>query len=144
MLYYLDNVDNVKTSPNQNFARELMELFTLGVGNYTEDDVTAAARAWTGHGIDWVTDDYLFRPSQHDSDDEDLHGRRRATGTGPDIVDFLLTENTTTKLIACKFLTRKLWTFFAYQSPAQQRRRRTRPGAVRQRHGDPAVGARRC
>jgi uncharacterized protein (DUF1800 family) len=50
MLVYLDNVDNVKTSPNQNFARELMELFTLGVGNYGEDDVTAAARAWTGHG----------------------------------------------------------------------------------------------
>ena len=42
-----------RASPNQNFARELMELFTLGVGNYTEDDVEAAARAWTGHNADW-------------------------------------------------------------------------------------------
>ena len=56
MLFYLDNLDNVKTSPNQNFARELMELFTLGVvdqngqPNYSENDVSAAAAAWTGHG----------------------------------------------------------------------------------------------
>ncbi|MEZ5249063.1 MAG: DUF1800 family protein [Ilumatobacteraceae bacterium] len=49
MLIYLSNGVNVKGAPNQNFARELMELFTLGVGNYTEDDVAAAARAWTGH-----------------------------------------------------------------------------------------------
>ena len=53
MLVYLSNAENVKGSPNQNFARELMELFTLGVGNYTEDDVEAAARAWTGHNADW-------------------------------------------------------------------------------------------
>ena len=49
MLYYLSGANNTKGSPNENFARELMELFTLGVGNYTEDDVAAAAKAWTGH-----------------------------------------------------------------------------------------------
>ena len=49
MLRYLDNNQNKKTSPNQNFARELMELFLLGVGNYTEADVEASAAAWTGH-----------------------------------------------------------------------------------------------
>ena len=53
MLVYLSNAENVKGSPNQNFARELMELFTLGVGNYAEGDVEASARAWTGHNADW-------------------------------------------------------------------------------------------
>ena len=62
MLVYLSNAENVKGSPNQNFARELMELFTLGVGNYTEDDVEAAARAWTGHNADWPEYVYQFKP----------------------------------------------------------------------------------
>ena len=52
MLRYLDNADNRKSSPNQNFGRELLELFLLGVGNYTEADVEAATLAWTGHGIE--------------------------------------------------------------------------------------------
>jgi uncharacterized protein (DUF1800 family) len=119
MLYYLDNVDNVKRSPNQNFARELMELFTIGVGNYSEDDVTAAAKAWTGHGVNRATDTYLFDPDQHDTALKTFMGVER-NWDGPAIIDYLLTENPTTKLIACKFLTRKLWTSFAYQSPSQQ------------------------
>ena len=53
MLRYLDNNQNRRTSPNQNFARELMELFLLGVGNYTEADVEAGAAAWTGHSDQW-------------------------------------------------------------------------------------------
>jgi uncharacterized protein (DUF1800 family) len=118
MLYYLDNVDNVKTSPNQNFARELMELFTLGVGNYTEDDVTAAARAWTGHGVNPDTDDYRFEPGDHDTESKTFMGVAR-NWDGPDVIDFLLSENTTTKLVACKFLTKKLWEYFAYTNPAQ-------------------------
>jgi uncharacterized protein (DUF1800 family) len=118
MLWYLDNVENVKTSPNQNFARELLELFTLGVGNYTEDDVTAAARAWTGHGIDRTTENYVFKPTQHDNDPKTFMGVTR-NFDGPGIVDFLLSENATTKLIACKFLTKKLWEYFAHQQPSQ-------------------------
>lgn len=117
MLWYLDNVENVKTSPNQNFARELLELFTLGVGNYTEDDVTAAARAWTGHGIDHATDNYVFRPAQHDNDPKTFMGVTR-NFDGPGLVDFLLGENATTKLVACKFLTKKLWEYFAHQNPS--------------------------
>ena len=54
MLVYLDNTENRKGAPNQNFARELMELFTLGIGNYSEADVEAAAKAWTGYGVDWT------------------------------------------------------------------------------------------
>jgi uncharacterized protein (DUF1800 family) len=118
MLWYLDNVENVRTSPNQNFARELLELFTLGVGNYTEDDVTAAARAWTGHGIDHTTENYVFKPTQHDNDPKTFMGVTR-NFDGPGIVDFLLSENATTKLIACKFLTKKLWEYFAHQQPSQ-------------------------
>lgn len=117
MLLYLDNVDNVKSSPNQNFARELMELFSIGVGNYTEDDVTAGARAWTGHGINWTTYDYQFRATEHDNTNKTFMGVTR-NWDGPQIIDFLLQENTTTKLLACKFLTRKWWEQFAYKSPS--------------------------
>ena len=117
MLFYLDNLDNVKRSPNQNFARELMELFTLGVGNYTEDDVTAAARAWTGHGIDWDTLEYRFWPTRHDIGTKTFMGVTR-NWNGPDIINYLLQENTTKKLVACKFLSKKLWEFFAHQNPS--------------------------
>ncbi|HWL46051.1 MAG TPA: DUF1800 family protein [Ilumatobacter sp.] len=61
MLRYLDNNQNKRTSPNQNFGRELMELFLLGVGNYTERDVEANTAAWTGHGDQWDTDEYVWR-----------------------------------------------------------------------------------
>lgn len=60
MLRYLDNNQNRRSSPNQNFARELMELFLLEVGNYTEADVEAATAAWTGHTDDWETDQYVW------------------------------------------------------------------------------------
>ena len=66
MLRYLDNNDNRKTSPNQNFGRELMELFLLGVGNYTEADVEASTAAWTGHTDNWETDAYVWRREWHD------------------------------------------------------------------------------
>ena len=59
MLRYLDNADNRKNSPNQNFGRELLELFLLGVGNYTEADVEAATSAWTGHGLN-SSNQYVF------------------------------------------------------------------------------------
>jgi uncharacterized protein (DUF1800 family) len=117
MLIYLDNRENVESSPNQNFARELMELFTLGVGNYSEDDVTASARAWTGHGVDWQTNLYQFTAGDHDSNPKTFMGQTR-NWDGPDIINYLLQENATTKLIACKFLTKKLWEFLAYQNPS--------------------------
>ena len=124
MLFYLDNLDNVKSSPNQNFARELMELFTIGVvdqngnPNYTENDVTASARAWTGHGINWDTYDYKFWDGDHDKGQKTFMGVTR-NWDGPDIVNYLLQENVAKKLQACKYLTRKLWEFFAYENPAQ-------------------------
>ena len=124
MLFYLDNLDNVKTSPNQNFARELMELFTTGVVDqngqptYTENDVSAAAAAWTGHGIDWDTYLYKFWTGDHDYGTKTFMGQSRAWN-GPDIINYLLQENVAKKMVACKFLSKKLWEHFAYEAPSQ-------------------------
>ena len=124
MLFYLDNLDNVKTSPNQNFARELMELFTIGVVDqngqptYTEDDVSAAAAAWTGHGIDWDTYLYKFWTGDHDYGTKTFMGQSRAWN-GPDIINYLLQENVAKKMVACKFLSKKLWEHFAHEAPSQ-------------------------
>ena len=126
MLFYLDNLDNVQTSPNQNFARELMELFMLGVvdqngqPNYTENDVVAAAAAWTGHGIDWKTRLYKFWPGDHDNTLKSFMGVLPLRNwNGPDIINYLLQENLAKKMVACKFLSKKLWEHFAYGTPAQ-------------------------
>src|SRR5205807_6524849 len=73
MLRYLDNDRNVKGSPNENFARECMELFTLGVGNYSQDDVVASARAWTGYTYD-KDGHFLFRSERHDTGTKALFG----------------------------------------------------------------------
>ena len=76
MLVYLDNGENVKKHPNENFGRELLELFTMGVGNYTEHDVREAARAFTG----WTNDVLAFKfdADQHDFGEKTFLGR---TGT---------------------------------------------------------------
>ena len=117
LLLYLDNQENVDYSPNQNFARELMELFLLGVGNYTEDDVVASARAWTGHGIDWTTMSYQFHSWDHDAGNKTFMGVTRAWD-GPEIIDHILLTNTTTRMTACRFLTRKLWAYLAGDAPS--------------------------
>lgn len=114
MLRYLDNNENVKGAPNENFARELMELFTLGVNQYTQEDVAAAARAWTGHTFDWKTGRYLFRADRHDGGLKMFFGTS-APWDGPQIVDEVLLS--TKKLIAARFLATKLWSFFAYPNP---------------------------
>jgi uncharacterized protein (DUF1800 family) len=118
MLLYLDNVDNLVGDPNQNFARELMELFTMGVGNYSEEDVAAAAAAWTGHGINWDTYQYQFRSNQHDTTQKTFFGTTK-NWDGPDIINEILRDNAAKKLITCKYLTKRWWEFFAYQNPSQ-------------------------
>src|SRR6201988_2623814 len=68
MLIWLDNDPNEKGHPNENFARELMELFTLGVNQYTQDDIVASARAWTGHNtLDGDPTQYHFYANRHDT-----------------------------------------------------------------------------
>ena len=99
MLVYLDNGENVKAHPNENFGRELLELFTMGVGNYSERDVREAARAFTG----WTNDVLAFKfdSAQHDFGPKTFLGR---TGPfdGEDIVDTILAQPVTAEFIASK------------------------------------------
>jgi len=86
MLTYLDGDGSEGTHPNENLARELMELFTLGRGNYTEDDVKAAARGLSGYWVDWDTGDVEFDPDSHYDRPVAFLGRR-ARYTATEIVD---------------------------------------------------------
>ena len=105
MLVYLDNGENVKDHPNENFGRELLELFTLGVGNYTEHDIREASRAFTG----WTNDvlEFRFDQVQHDFGSKTFLGR---TGLfdGTDIIDIILAQPA-----AAEFIAAKLYRFFA-------------------------------
>ena len=115
MLQYLNNRQNKKQHPNENFAREVMELFTLGRGNYSEDDVKEAARAFTGWNF---TDEgeFIFRKGQHDDGEKKFLGR---TGnfTGDDILNILLEEKQTSV-----FITRKLYRFFVSDEDINEKR----------------------
>ena len=117
MLIYLDNDPNSKGSPNENFARELMELFTLGVNQYTQADVVASARAWTGHNVDYGADPrvYRFYPERHDTDLKTFMGTTQ-NWDGPQIITRILTVEPQ-RSIAARFIANKLWTFFAYPNP---------------------------
>jgi uncharacterized protein (DUF1800 family) len=117
MLVYLSNAENVKGSPNQNFARELMELFTLGVGNYTEGDVEASARAWTGHNADWPEYVYAFKPNRHDNGLKTFFGTTK-NWNGPEIISEILRDNVAKRAIAARLITKKLWEFLAYPNPS--------------------------
>src|SRR4051812_38854699 len=99
MLVYLDNGENVKAHPNENFGRELLELFTMGVGHYTERDVREAARAFTG----WTNDvlDFRFDRAQHDFGDKTFLGRTGALDR-TDIIDTILQQDATGELLAAK------------------------------------------
>ena len=99
MLVYLDNGENVKSHPNENFGRELLELFSMGVGNYSERDVREAARAFTGWTNDVLT--YKFDTEQHDFGEKTFLGR---TGplNGEDIIDTILAQPVTGEYMAGK------------------------------------------
>ncbi|MGA1076854.1 MAG: DUF1800 family protein, partial [Ilumatobacteraceae bacterium] len=135
MLKYLDNNRNRANSPNQNFSRELMELFLLGVGNYTEADVEAASLAWTGHSIDGATGTYVWRDNWHDGSPKQFLGttiNRRGDGTqhGPETISVILGDGIVphgatnaanrgrpTAEVAAEHLSRKLWSEFAGTPP---------------------------
>lgn len=109
MLQYLDNQQNVKGKPNENWARELLELFTLGIGNYTEEDIKEAARAFTG----WAQRAGIFQflPRRHDDGQKTVFGK---TGTldGYQVIDLIFQ-----KPACAEFICKKLWTYFAYENP---------------------------
>lgn len=110
MIQWLDNNTNRKGNPNENFARELFELFTLGIGNYTEQDVKEAARAFTG----WFArpdTGFTFQRNQHDDGQKSVLGHI-GNYNGDDVVDFAVRHPAT-----ARFLTTKLWSWFAYEDP---------------------------
>ena len=108
MLIYLDGWKNTKKNPNENFAREVMELFTLGEGKiYTEGDIQAAARAFTGWTLDKDNDfKFVFNEKMHDVEEKVVLGT--AVNDGNDVLDVLLSKKQT-----AKYITRKIWRFIA-------------------------------
>lgn len=105
MLQFLNNQQNRKKSPNENFAREVMELFTMGRGNYSEKDIKEAARAFTGWGYN-LDGEFVFRKQFHDEGSKTFLGR---TGnyTGDDILDILLEQPQT-----AVYITQKVYKYF--------------------------------
>ena len=102
MLVYLDGNENVKGSPNENFARELLELFTVGRGHYTESDIKAAAIAFTGWGTDRNRGTYVYDRSKHDSRRVTFMGRT-GSFSGDQIIDVILEKPRVSEHIAEKF-----------------------------------------
>lgn len=111
LLVYLDAATSRRGQPNENLARELMELFTLGPGRYTEADVKEAARAFTGHSIDPSTGAFLYRRLAHDGGSKTVLGQQ-GEFAGDDIVDLLLAQPAT-----AEFIVGKLWREFVSPQP---------------------------
>ena len=132
MIFWLDNKDNHKDAPNENYGRELLELFSMGIGNYTEDDVKNCAKAFTGWTI--ANDDYMsvrasrdsiwpsgridwqfeYRPEDHDDTEKNFLGR---TGNfnGEDIIDIIAMRPATSWFIAGK-----LYNYFVSDTPNEE------------------------
>jgi len=112
MIRYLDNNKNAKGKPNENLAREIMELFAMGVDQgYTEHDIIEAARALTGYNYDNATGTYRYLDAQHDATNKTIFGK---TGpwTGDDLVRLILEQPATSRFIA-----KKLFEYLAYPDP---------------------------
>lgn len=108
MLIWLDAGSDQKADPNENFARELMELFTLGIGNYTEEDVRQGARAFTGWRLDPIDWEYAFDPLDHDDGVKTFLGH---TGnlTGEDVIDIVTHDP-----VGHRWVAASVWSHFAY------------------------------
>ena len=109
MLDYLDNRKSTKAEPNENWARELMELFTLGQGQYTEQDIKESARAFTG----WMCThkEFLYEPKRHDFGQKTFMGRS-GDFDGWNIIDIIFEQPA-----VATFITAKLWRYFASETP---------------------------
>lgn len=122
MIYWLDNNQNTKDVHNENYGRELLELFAMGIGNYTEDDVKSCARAFTGWTLKktvmsafpygrchW---EFEFRPEEHDDTEKELLGERGPLN-GEDAIDIIVRHPATAQFVA-----RRLYDFFVADADA--------------------------
>ncbi len=111
MIFWLDNNTNKRGHPNENWGREVMELFTIGIGNYSETDVREVARAFTGWSANRNTGQFQFLANQHDSGSKTVLGH---TGNlnGDDVLDILAGKRETGL-----FLGRKMWRWFVNDTP---------------------------
>jgi uncharacterized protein (DUF1800 family) len=121
MIIWLDNNTNHKGTPNENYGRELLELFSMGVGNYTEDDVKECARAFSGWTIanfnaryPWgpYPMDFEYRPQDHDDGEKTFLGQQ-GRFNGEDIIDIIVRQPATGRFVAAK-----LYNFFVSDDPA--------------------------
>ncbi len=114
MLIWLDQAQSRKDHPNENYAREVMELFALGEGHYTEKDIAEAARALTGWSFEFNEQKYVYRPRIHDEGEKTFLGR---TGnfSGDDVIATIVANPQ-----AARFITAKLWNYFAGQVPSPE------------------------
>jgi uncharacterized protein (DUF1800 family) len=110
MLQFLNVLQDKKGSPNENFAREVMELFTMGRGNYTENDIKEAARAYTGWSINPQTLEFMFRPFIHDNGEKTFLGQ---TGNfdGDAVLKIILSKPAT-----AQFITKKIYKYFVNEN----------------------------
>lgn len=113
MMIYLDLRKSDKESPNENFAREVMELFTLGEGNYTEDDIREAARAFTGYQLNRLNGRVQHSERRWDDGQKQIFGKR-GKFNGEDVVDLIFEKSAVSE-----FLVGKLWEYFVYENPPE-------------------------
>ncbi len=120
MIFWLDNNENRLGEPNENYGRELLELFSMGVGNYTEDDIKNASRAFTGWTFDQPIPIYpqghypsrfVFEPEKHDYGPKTFLGHA-GNFDGEDIIDIIVEQEATARFIA-----RHLYNFFVADEP---------------------------
>ena len=111
MIIYLDNASNQKGKPNENFARELLELFALGEGHYSETDIKEAARAFTGWTIDRGTGKFRFVRRRHDYGTKTFMGHA-GNFNGDDIINIVLEQPR-----VATHIVEKLWRTFISQTP---------------------------
>jgi uncharacterized protein (DUF1800 family) len=114
MLVWLDQAQSRKAHPNENYAREVMELFALGEGHYNESDVTEAARALTGWTLNRVKQDFEYRSFIHDGGNKTFLGK---TGnlTGTDVLQQICAQPQ-----SARFICTKLWAFLASENPSEE------------------------
>jgi uncharacterized protein (DUF1800 family) len=114
LIYWLDGQLNTRRAPNENLARELMELFTLGIGHYTEKDVKQGARALTGWQVDRLSATSSLNPTRHDTKNKTILGRTGNFGAD-EYVDILMQQPA-----MAEFVVKRLWFRFVSPEPVPQ------------------------